>query len=319
MDPIMISLGRLAIRWYGFLIALGVLFGTLWATHEAKKRDLDENKLLDMVVYLVIAGLIGARLVYVLTSPSRFFGQGGNPIAAFYVWEGGISIHGGILGIILATWIYSRIHNLNMWAYLDVMTPAGCLGIIGGRLGNFMNGSDTTGRLTGWPIGFTWPAPGTETFGTFGRVIFGQNLWRSYPGTCSLGSDVSLTSCLAQGGEILRGPVHLAQFYGLLVGLILTFIILWAFRRSQTPGFVFWQFILWYSVLRSVIEEPFRDNPLFWRIYLAEGVDAPGIGLLTLTQIASIVIILVACYILLVMNPDEAPKRERLTSRARGR
>jgi phosphatidylglycerol:prolipoprotein diacylglycerol transferase len=135
MDPIMISLGPLAIRWYGFLIAAGVLLGTWWATAEARKRELDEEKLLDMIIYLVIAGLIGARLVYVLTSPSRFFGENGNPIAAFYVWEGGISIHGGILGIMIATWWYSRVHNLNMWSYLDVMTPAGCFGIIGGRLG----------------------------------------------------------------------------------------------------------------------------------------------------------------------------------------
>jgi len=319
MDPIMISLGPLAIRWYGFFIAAGVLLGTLWATSEARKRDLDEEKLLDMIIYLVIAGLIGARLVYVLTSPARFFGENGNPIAAFYVWEGGISIHGGILGIMIATWWYSRVHNLNMWAYLDVMTPAGCFGIIGGRLGNFMNGSDTTGRLTGWDIGFTWPEPGTDTFGAFGRVIFGDNMWAGYPGTCSLGSNVSLSSCLAQGGEIVRGPVHLAQFYGLAVGVILTFIIWWAFRRSQTPGFAFWQFILWYSVLRSIIEEPFRDNPLFWNLYLSEGINAPGIGLLTLTQIASIPIILVALFMLLVLNPDQPVKREKLTARARGR
>ncbi|MDZ7705362.1 MAG: prolipoprotein diacylglyceryl transferase [Trueperaceae bacterium] len=319
MDPIMLQLGPLAIRWYGFLIALGVLFGAMWATRAAEARGLDVDKLLDMVFYLVIAGLIGARLIYVLTSPSRFFGENGNPVEALYVWQGGLSIHGGLLGVILATWIYARIYDLNMWAYLDVMTPAGAFGIIGGRLGNFMNGSDTTGRLTSWPIGFTWPEPGTDTFGAVGRFVFGDNLWAGYPGVCSLGSEVSLFRCTAQGGEIIRGPVHLTQFYGAIVGVILVFILIWAFRRSKVPGFVFWQFILWYSLLRSVLEEPFRDNPIFWNVYLADGLNQPGIGVFTLTQLASIPIILIALYILLVMNPDQGERRDKINKRARGR
>lgn len=323
MDPIFIQIGPLAIRWYGLLIALGVLFGTMWAVREAKARALDPDKLLDMVFYLVIAGLIGARLVYVITSPSRFFGAAGNPIEAFYIWQGGISIHGGVIGIMLATWLYSRYHKLNMWAYLDVMTPAGALGVMGGRIGNFMNGTDTGGRLTNMPIGFTWPEPGTQTFGAVGRFIFGDNLWAAFPGICSEvgsnGAHLPLGQCLLAGGDIVRGPVHLAQLYAFMVGFFLVFILIWAFRRSRTPGFVFWQFILWYSLLRSVIEEPFRDNPLFWNIYLASGPDQVGIGLFTLTQLASIPIMLIALYMLLVMDPDQQVTKERLVTRARGR
>ena len=206
----MIQLGPLAVRWYGFLIALGVLIGSSWSLREAEKRGLDTEKLLDMTLWLVIAGLIGARFIYVITSPSAYFGPGGNPLNAFAIWQGGGSIHGGVLGIFIAVWLYSRIHGLNMWSYLDVLAPVGALGVIGGRIGNFMNGSDTTGRLTGWPIGYTWPEPGTDTFGAFGRFVFGDNLWAAYPGTCSLGSSVSLSQCVAQGGEILRGsrPPH---------------------------------------------------------------------------------------------------------------
>ena len=304
----MMQLGPLAIRWYGFLIALGVFTGMWWGTKVAERRGLDVEKLLDMVMWVMLAAIVGARLVYVLTSPSAFFGPNGNPLAAFYVWQGGISIHGAILGIILATWIYARIHNLNMWAYLDVMTPAGALGIIGGRLGNFMNGSDTTGRLTGWPIGFTWPEPGTDTFGAVGRFIFGDDLWTHYPGTCSLGSGVSIYDCAALGGELLRGPVHLTQIYGAIIGLILVPILIWAFRRSRTPGFVFWQFMLWYSLLRSVLEEPFRDNPLYWNVYLSEGVNQAGIGLFTLTQLVSIPIILLSVYMLVTLKPAQTRK-----------
>jgi phosphatidylglycerol:prolipoprotein diacylglycerol transferase len=87
---------------------------------------------------------------------------------------------------------------------------------------------------------------------------------------------VPLFRCVEQGGEILRGPVHLTQMYGVLVGLILIPILYWAFRRSRSSGFVFWQFVLWYSVLRSVIEEAFRDNPLYWNVYLSEGHRGDG-------------------------------------------
>ncbi len=306
MDPIWFQLGPLTPRWYGLFIMLGVLFGAMWGLNEARRRDLDPEKLLDMLLYLVFAGLIGARLVYVLTSYDPYFGPNGRPLDALKVWQGGISIHGGILGIVVATWIFAKIHKLNMWSYLDMMVPAGAFGIIGGRLGNFMNGTDTTGRLTNWPIGFTWPEPGTATFGEIGKRIFTPDLWSAYPGTCSLGSEVSVYygNCVAQGGEILRGPVHLTQLYGAVVGILLIFIIIWCFRRSRAPGFAFWQFILWYSILRSVIEEPFRDNPIFWNLYLSEGVDKIGMGLLTLTQIASIPIVLVAIYVLATMQPD---------------
>lgn len=308
MDPVMLQLGPLAIRWYGFLIASGVLLGTWWGIREAGKRGLDEEKLLDSAPWLVLAGIIGARLVYVVTSPSAFFGPGGNPVDALKVWHGGISIHGGVLGVVIGMWIYSRVRRMNMWAYLDVLTPVGAFGIIGGRLGNVMNGSDTTGRLTGWPLGFTWPEPGTDTLGVLGRLVFGDNMWAGYPGTCSLGSNVSVYRCAEAGGEVLRGPVHFTQLYGALVGVILIPILIWAFRRLRSPGSVFWLFVLWYSVLRSGIEEPFRDNPLYWHIFLREGLDQAGIGLFTLTQLVSVVLILVAAYLLWMAGIGKKPE-----------
>jgi phosphatidylglycerol:prolipoprotein diacylglycerol transferase len=324
MDPIMFRLGPLTVYWYGFFIATAVFAATFWATKLARQRGLDAEKFLDMVVYLVIGGIIGARLIYVLTSPSAYFGPNGNPMAVFYTWEGGLSFHGAVLGLLLVLWIYARIHKLNMLAYLDIMTPAAALGIMGGRLGNFMNGTDTSGRLTNWPIGFTWPEPGTDTFGAFGRFFFTDNLWAGFPGICTQlapnGSHLSLSQCLAAGGEIVRGPLHLTQIYGFMVGLLLLFILVWALRRSRTPGYVFWQFVFWYSLLRFVLEEPFRDNPVFWQVFITGGgLDQPGIGLFTLTQLISIPLMLIAIYMLLVMNPDQAKKRELLTRKARGR
>jgi phosphatidylglycerol:prolipoprotein diacylglycerol transferase len=288
MDPILIHIGPLAIRWYGFLIALGVLVGALWGLRLAERRGLDPDKLLDAAVWLVLAGIVGARLVYVLTSPSAFFGPGGRPLDALKIWQGGISIHGGILGVLVAMAIFSRVHRINMWAYMDVLTPLGALGIMGGRIGNIMNGTDTSGRLTDWAVGITWPPPGTPFLGSVGRFVFGSDLFQYGPTVCRT---------LPPGQPC---HVHFTQLYGFLVGFILLFVVLWALRRSQAPGYAFWQFALWYSVLRSLLEEPFRENPLFWPVY--DNAHA-GLGFFTLTQLASIPIILVALYMLLTMEP----------------
>src|SRR5690606_4620662 len=297
MDPIFVQVGPLAIRWYGLLIAIGVLVGAARSLRAAERRGLDPDRLLDMAIWLVVAGVVGARLVYVLTSPSAYFGPGGNWLDAFKVWEGGISIHGGVLGVMLATWLYSRrhgldpwayldvmppvgvlgimggrrghgLHGLDPWAYLDVMTPVGVLGIMGGRIGNVMNGTDTGGRLTNLGIGFHWPEPGTPTFGALGRVVFGDQLWRFSPPACAA----------VPAGEPC--VVHFTQLYGFLVGFVLLFVVAWALRRRAPAGNVFWLFVLWYSVLRSVIEEPFRDNPLPWQVYLD---TEAGVGLFTYT------------------------------------
>ena len=284
MDPILVHIGPLAIRWYGFLIALAVLIGALWALRLAERRGLDPDKVLDSAVWLVLAGIIGARLVYVVTSPSAFFGPGGHPLDAFKVWQGGISIHGGILGVLVAMALYSRVQRINMWAYMDVLTPLGALGIMGGRIGNIMNGTDTGGRLTTWAIGIDWPKPGTPFLGAFGRFLFGKDLWQFAPPACQT----------VPAGQPCH--IHFAQFYGFLVGFILLFIVLWALRRSRAPGYAFWQFALWYSVLRSLIEEPFRDNPLFWKVY--DNMQA-GVGFFTLTQLASIPIIVLAIAMLM--------------------
>lgn len=301
----MLQVGPLAIRWYGFLIAAGVFLGTIWALNAARKRNLDTEKLLDSAVWLVLAGLVGARLVYVLTSPGYFFGPGSNPLDVFKVWEGGISIHGGVIGIMVALYFYARANGLNMWSMLDVLSPVAALGIIGGRIGNFMNGTDTGGRLTDLAVGFTWPEPGTQTFGAVGRFIFGDNLWQYAPPVCST----------VPFGEPCT--VHLTPLYGMLVGVALIFIIGWALSRNRQSGFVFWQMVLWYSVLRSVIEEPFRDNPLFWNVF--ENTSA-GIGIFTLTQLFSIPIIVFALWrISALRGPREEEARDRLTRRARGR
>lgn len=290
MDPIFLQIGPLSIAWYGLLIAGAVFVGSVFTIKAARKRGLNVELLLDSALWLVISGVVGARLLYVLTSPSAFFGPGGNVIDAFKVWQGGLSIHGGFLFVVVTLYFFMKKRGQDAWPYLDVLMPIAAFGIIGGRLGNIMNGSDTGGRLTNWAIGFTWPEVGTETFGALGRAIFGAPLWQYGPPVCR---QVPFgESCV----------VHFTQAYGALVGVLLVGIVFYGLSRKTTPGTVFWQFIFWYSLLRSVIEEPFRDNPLVWSVYEDH---VGGVGLFTMTQLASVLLMVLA--VVMLMRNKKAP------------
>ncbi len=271
MDPIFIEIGPLTIRWYGLLITAAIFIGYTIAERIVKARGHDVELFSQAAFWAVIAGVVGARVVYVLTSWQDF---AGDPVRALYIWQGGLSFHGGILGGIAVFYFFAKRHGAPVYDYLDAALPGVALGIIAGRIGNLMNGSDTVGRLTTLPLGFTWPD------------------WAvGFPGICTSTGDLAWGYC---AGEIVRGPVHLTQIYGALVGLILL-VLVWRWLKRGTPGYAFWNFVLAYSLLRSLIEEPFRLNPLWWPVYQN---DQLGIGLFTATQLVSIPLILVAWYML---------------------
>ncbi len=275
MDPILIEIGSLQIRWYGLFLVLAI-----FASFEIAKRILkswghDPDRFEQIAFWAVIWGVIGARVGYVLTSPGDF---SANPVSAFYIWQGGLSFHGAIIGGLIPFVYHYYRSKIPVWAYLDAVVPGIAVGIAAGRLGNIMNGSDTVGRLTNWPIGFTWPASAS-----------------GFPGVCPGINDISeVARCAPEA--IVRGPVHFTQLYGVLIGLVLLLLAIYWLRQNRAYGYVFWQFVLWYSVLRSVFEETFRLNPLWIKSYLNEQA---GIGLFTATQIVSIPLIIVAIVLLL--------------------
>jgi prolipoprotein diacylglyceryl transferase len=267
----MIQIGPLRIQWYGFLLTLAIFIGFELAKRRLKAWGFDPERFETVAFFAVVFGVVGARLGYVLTSPGYFLE---NPVEILYVWHGGLSFHGAILGgALVFLYYYRKGHPL--WPYLDAATPGVALGIIAGRIGNLMNGSDTVGRLTTLPIGFTWPE------------------WaKGFPGICPGIDDISQ---VYRCQELLRGPVHLAQVYGALVGLILLPLSFYWLRKKPFYGHAFWQFLLWYSVLRSLLEEPFRLNPLWLPVYRN---DELGIGLFTATQVISLPLVLFSLYML---------------------
>jgi phosphatidylglycerol:prolipoprotein diacylglycerol transferase len=272
MNPTMIQIGPLRIQWYGFLLTLAIFIGFELAKRRLKAWGFDPEKFETVAFFAVVFGVVGARLGYVLTSPGYFLE---NPVEILYIWHGGLSFHGAILGGALVFLCYHKRKGHPLWPYLDAATPGVALGIIAGRIGNLMNGSDTVGRLTTLPIGFTWPE------------------WaKGFPGICPGIDDISQ---VYQCQELLRGPVHLTQIYGALVGLILLPLSFYWLRKKPFYGYAFWQFLLWYSVLRSLLEEPFRLNPLWVPVYRN---DELGIGLFTATQVISLPLVLLSLYML---------------------
>lgn len=135
-NPIAFTIGSYPVRWYGLLIGLGLVIGVILAVRECERRGLNPDLLLDTVLWAVPAGIIGARLYYVLFE-WQYFAQHPNEIIA--IWQGGLAIHGGlILGVGTGLWYLNR-HKAPILPYLDVAAPSIVLAQAIGRWGNFFN------------------------------------------------------------------------------------------------------------------------------------------------------------------------------------
>ncbi|GGO39815.1 prolipoprotein diacylglyceryl transferase [Deinococcus humi] len=288
MDPVFLQIGTFTIAWYGVLITLGIVIGAWLGTRMARQRGLNANLFSDMILWMIIWGLVGARLVFVLTSWGQFSGTPFPRILLDIInlRAGGISIHGGLIGGILVLIYYTRRYKLNFYQYADLCVPGVAFGVIGGRLGNIMNGTDTVGRVTNWAVGYRWP----------------DSARAFHNGMCQPNPNPNLDLsqyCQNIGGQVvMTAPVHFTQLYGVIIGIILS-VASYYWLRSHKPGWTFWQFWLWYSILRAGWEETFRLNPLLPNVYLSQGLDKAGIGLLTETQLISIPLIIVSIIMLI--------------------
>ena len=133
---IALQIGPVAVRWYGLLIATGVLLGTTLAHREAIRRGLDPDKLLNAIIVAVLAALIGARLYYVLFNWDYYAAR---PARIAAVWEGGLAIHGGLIAGFLATVLYCWRARVSLPVTFDLMAPGVAIGQSVGRWGNFFN------------------------------------------------------------------------------------------------------------------------------------------------------------------------------------
>lgn len=219
VNPVLLQIGSLSIHWYGLLIAIGVLVGLWWIEKRASQTTLSRH-ICNLSILAVVSGIIGARILFVVLKWSEF---SSNWLNIINLQNGGLSIHGAILGGIIAILIYAKIHKLPILKILDIFVPALLLGQAIGRFGNFFNQ-----EAFGAPTNLPWKMFIKEEFRPVGLENF----------------------------EFFH-PTFLYSIISLLVILI---IILLLERKKMFDGAITLAYFSFYSVMRFVIEFFRIDN-----------------------------------------------------------
>ena len=143
--PIGFNIGPLFVHYYGIILMLGAVAGAWLATREARRRKQDPEIVWDLLVWLLIGGILGARLWHIFTPPPSMVAAGittkyylTHPLDALAIWRGGLGIPGAVLAGALALYLFSRKNNLNFAMWADIAAPGLALGQAIGRWGNFV-------------------------------------------------------------------------------------------------------------------------------------------------------------------------------------
>lgn len=156
-----IQIGPLTIRYYGLILMLGVVAAAALSYFEAKRRKQNTDIVLDSLTWVVVGGVLGARIWHILTPPASMVEQGittlyylTHPLAAIAIWRGGLGIPGAVAGGALAFYLYARKRGINFGFWADIFAPGLALGQAIGRWGNFIN-QEVYGRPTNLPWAIT--------------------------------------------------------------------------------------------------------------------------------------------------------------------
>lgn len=181
------QVGPLFIRYYGIILMLGVLAAAFVADREARRRGQDPDAVWDGLLWVLIGGVLGARLWHILTPPPSMVEQGittsyylTHPLEALAIWQGGLGIPGAVIGGVLALYLFARRENLNFGVWLDMVAPGLALAQAIGRWGNFFNQ-----ELYGAPTDLPWaihidPAfrlPEYQNQATYHPLFLYESLW----------------------------------------------------------------------------------------------------------------------------------------------
>ena len=160
-DPVLIDFGFISIRWYSLAYIFGILFGWWYGKkiiiqkfkNLEKKAEIKQFD--DLITYLIISMIVGGRLGYVIFYNFSFYTS--NPIEIIKIWEGGMSFHGGLIGIIIGTYLFSLKTKTQMLFFLDIIACVSPIGIFLGRIANFING-ELIGKVTSVPWAIIFPS-----------------------------------------------------------------------------------------------------------------------------------------------------------------
>ena len=256
MNPILIQLGPLQVHWYGFLIVIGAVLAAWLATQEARRRGEDPEHVWSLLIWVLIFGIIGARLYHVFSTPTGDFAGWAyyrqHPLDIIAFWNGGfrgLGIYGAVIGGVLAVAIYARRHQLKLLRWLDILAPGLLLAQAIGRMGNRIN-QELYGPTTNLPWAFHInPAyPCQEPAGS--------------PQACGLPD--RLTDVARQW--YATHSFHPTFYYEALWNLV-GFGLLWfggrRLFRWLRDGDIFFLYLIWYAVGRFWVEV-FRPDA--WRM-----------------------------------------------------
>jgi len=161
-DPIAFQIGPVAVRWYGLMYVVGFILFIVLGKYRARQNMLTgwrSQDVDDMLLYGVFGTILGGRLGYVLFYKPLYYVD--NPLEILSVWHGGMSFHGGLIGVLIALWFFARARRKRWLAVTDFVAPLIPLGLGAGRIGNFING-ELWGRVTSGPWGMVFPQAGPE-------------------------------------------------------------------------------------------------------------------------------------------------------------
>ncbi|TDL87444.1 prolipoprotein diacylglyceryl transferase [Vibrio vulnificus] len=145
LNPIAIDLGPIQVHWYGLIIGFGVLLGLIIALRESERRGLDKEIFTDLILFAVPIAIISARIYYVIFQ-WEYYSQ--NPGDIIKIWNGGIAIHGALIGSVLTAIVFAKVKKVSFWKLVDIAAPSLLLGQAIGRWGNFMNQEAHGGEIT---------------------------------------------------------------------------------------------------------------------------------------------------------------------------
>jgi len=233
-----IELGPLAISPHGIGIAVGYLVGAQLMVRRARKYGgPDEQDIWNVLFWALLGAIIGARVGYVIGHLPDVTNDGEDLLGIFRIWEGGISLIGGITGAVLIALPYMLRKNMGFWRTMDLAAPGLALGIVIGRIGDLVIG-DHLGKPTSFFLG--WSCSGDVTAGT--EPVAGE----VYRAALDTGQPPSL-GCY----DLV---LHQTALYDFFSTLALLGVLLWLGRSVRRPGFMILVFAVWYGAMRVITD-----------------------------------------------------------------
>jgi len=219
IDPVIVHIGPVALRWYGLMYVVGILIGLQAIVSYTKRKGISQDMVYRILWWCVIAGLIGGRLYFVLQQPNLVSYYLAQPIHIIATWEGGMAFFGAIFLVIPTIFWRAHVERINPLVALDAGVLFAAAGQIFGRIGNIINGD-----IIGYPSTLPWST-----------VYQNPNSWACLnPATCNV-------------------PVQPAAVYELLTNVIVLAVMFYLARRVRRPGMLLLFYLYAYSITQFLL------------------------------------------------------------------